>query len=180
MPLDVICFALKLVGALCIMGGCCGMGYFMCTGLSGRLRALTELKSLVLHMSGEIRCMSEPVPAMLAHTAQMAGPVYRDFFYHVSSDLRQGKGQKLSSGWAQNVDIHLSGGPLKASDLKMIQRLGDTLGSHDTKMQLSFLEFFGIELQTTIDKLGGELSSQKKVYGGLWVLGGVFVVILFI
>lgn len=180
MPLDVICFGLKLAGALCILGGCGGMGYVMCSGLSGRLGALLELKSLILHMSGEIRCMSEPVPDLLAHTAQVAGPVYKGFLEDVSRKLRRGEGRTLFTVWSENVDSHLEGGPLKTADLRLVRRLGEMLGSHDTKMQLSCLELISQELQTTIDKLHAGLDSQKKVYGSLWVLGGIFVVILFI
>lgn len=180
MPLDVICFALKLLGTLCIMAGCCGMGYFMCRGLSDRVQALSELRVLAMRMSGEIRCMAEPMPAMLSHTAENAGPVYRSFFAGVSSQLCQSGGRTLAAVWSESVDRHLSSGPLKDSDLRLIKKLGETLGSHDSKMQLACFQLFIDELQTTIDMLNSEMRSQKRVYGGLWILGGVFIVILFI
>ena len=180
MPLDVICFALKFVGALCVIGGCCSMGCFMCAGLSGRIGALSQLHCLVLNMSGEIGCMAEPLPGMFLHMAAAAGPLYSDFFRSVGRDLRQGRGQTLSAIWNENVDRHLSRGPLKPQDLTMIKRLGERLGTHDTKMQLSYLELFAKELQTTIDKLNSEVDSQKKVYSGLWIMGGLFVVMVFI
>lgn len=180
MPLDVIYFALKLSGVLCIMGGCCGMGYMMCRGLSQRVKALSELRVLVMHMGGEVRCMAEPLPALLSRTAGNAGPAFAPFFSGVSIDLSQSTGKTLSVVWSENVDRHLSDGPLKPTDLEMIKKLGDTLGSHDTKMQLAFFDLFTGELQTTIDMLNSDMGRQKKVLGGLWVLGGVFLVILFI
>lgn len=180
MPLDVISFALKFGGAVCVLAGCWGMGYGVCAGMNKRLAALREFYRLTLHMKGEIRCMSEPVPAMLEHTAQMSDPVFRDFLLDVSHTLYEGHGRSLASIWSEMADCHLRGGPLTGQDIDLIRRLGEMLGSRDTKMQLSVLELFLEELQTVTDKLYREMDSQKKVYGGLWVLGGIFIVILFI
>ena len=180
MPLEVICFALKMTGAILIMAGCTGMGYMMCTGLSGRMRALLTLRQLVLHMSGEIRCMAEPLPAMLMHTAAVGGTVYRDFFLDVGKALGEGQSRPMAEIWDEKADLYLSGGPLSTADIELIKKLGQTLGTHDVKMQLSLLELFAGDVQTAIDGLRAGMERQKKLYGGLWVLGGVFIVILLI
>ncbi len=180
MPLDVISFALKFGGAICILVGCWGMGYSICAGMNQRLAALKEFYRLIVHMQGEIRCMSEPVPAMLEHMAQISGPVFSGFFYDVSRTLAMGRGEPLASVWAQKADRHLKDSPLTAQDIHMIKKLGEMLGSGDTKMQLSMLELFLEELGTETDRLYETMDSRKKICLGLWGLGGIFIVILFI
>lgn len=180
MPLDVICFALKMGGALCVLTGCWGMGYFVCRGISRRLGALRELQRLTLAMAGEIRCMSETLPVILEHMAQRSGPVYRDFFESVSLALKKGHGQSLASVWNAQADVCFIGGPLNPGDVRLVKRLGEMLGSHDVQMQLSVLDLFASDLEKRIAGLGETIDSQKKVYGGLWIIGGIFVVILFI
>lgn len=180
MPLEAIFYVLKAAGAVCVLCGCAGMGMAMCTGLNRRLLALQELQQLVMKMAGEIRCMAEPLPQVLEHISHSAGPVYREFFTDVCTMLRDGHGRTFCVVWEQNVDRHFKGGVLKPSDTRLIRELGAMLGSHDGKMQLSVLELFAGRVQAAIDELSKNLEGQKRVYGSLWVLGGIFLVIVFI
>lgn len=180
MPLEAIFYALKLAGAVCVIAGCTGMGVCMCAGLKQRLAALREFQQLVMKMAGEIRCMAEPLPQVLDHVGRDAGPVYRDFFAGVCAMLYEGESRTFGSVWELNADRHLKNSVLRPADIRLIGELGAMLGSHDGKMQLSVLELFSSRLQTSIDELSNNLESQKRVYGGLWVLGGIFLVIIFI
>lgn len=180
MPLEAIFYALKLVGAVCVIAGCTGMGVCMCAGLKQRLLALRQFQQLVMKMAGEIRCMAEPLPQVLDHVGRDAGPVYGDFFAGVVAMLYEGESQTFGNVWKQNADRHLKKSALRPEDIRLIGELGAMLGSHDGKMQLSVLELFSSRLQTSIDELSNNYESQKRVYGGLWVLGGIFLVIIFI
>ena len=74
--------------------------------------------------------------------------------------------------WDEKADLYLSGGPLSTADIELIKKLGQTLGTHDVKMQLSLLELFAGDVQTAIDGLGPGWNARKSCTGGLWVLAG--------
>ncbi len=78
------------------------------------------------------------------------------------------------------MDRHFSDSALKAEDIRLIEALGSRLGGHDRKMQLDALSLVMETLKRKIDGLTQKNDSQKKVYGGLWIFGGLFLVILLI
>lgn len=180
MPLEVICFICKMAGAVCILAGCTGMSYLQCTGLTRRLSALREFYQLLMKISADIRCMGEPLPQVMENVGKSAGPVYQPFFEAVARDMLNGENQTFSQIWGRNLDKYLSASALKATDLSLIRELGNMLGSHDRKMQISVLELFCSRLDGEIHKSAEAMDNQKRVYGGLWVLGGIFLVVLFI
>lgn len=175
---EVIFFFVRCAGVFFIVGGCTGMSLLVCASMEMRVRYLEELWNHLQRLSGEIRCISTPLPEAFRVLEASAGPRFSAFFADVGQRLRQG--EYLGDIWGICVDRHFSDSALKAEDIRLIEALGSRLGGHDRKMQLDALSLVMETLKRKIDGLTQKNDSQKKVYGGLWIFGGLFLVILLI
>ncbi len=180
MRVEVVCFAVKFLGCASVLAGCAATGVLWCTDINGRKRMLEQFYQMLLKMQGDIRYLSEPLSYVLNHLKRECQKEYVPFFEGVLQSMAGEDGQSFVNLWNENVDMYLKTTYLKDDDLVIIKDLGQMLGSHDKKLQTQVLNMFEERLKMQIQTLTVQMEGKKRLYTGLWMLGGIFIVVLFI
>ena len=180
MRVEVVCFAVKFLGCASVLAGCAATGVLWCADINGRKRMLEIFLQMLLKMQGDIRYLSEPLNRVLANLKQVSQKEYEPFLSGVLLAMDKEGGQSFVTLWNENVDAHLKSSCLKEDDLVIIKDLGKMLGSHDKKLQTQVLNMFEERLKMQIQTITAQMEGKKRLYTGLWMLGGIFIVVLFI
>ncbi len=180
MRVEIVCFAVKFLGCASVLAGCAATGVLWCVDVSGRKRMLESFLQMLLKMQGDIRYLSEPLTRVLANLKESSEKEYEQFFEGLLQDLDKDQSQSFVFIWNANVDAHLKSSYLKEEDLVIIKDLGRMLGSHDKKLQTQVLNMFEERMKMQIQTLTTQMEGKKRLYTGLWMLGGIFIVVLFI
>ncbi|MCI5648081.1 MAG: stage III sporulation protein AB [Fusicatenibacter sp.] len=167
--------ALLLAAASCV-----GLGCLKSAAYSERLRDLHLLCRIVKFLKGEISYAATPLPdAFWTIGGRMEDP-YQDFLRDISEDLKRCSGRNFSAVFSENVDCHLQQTRLTREDLEELKAFGAGLGYLDRTMQLSWLEQYEEQLKQKIEELNLGLPVRKKLCRSLGIMGGLFLIILFL
>ena len=180
MRVEIVCFAVKFLGCASVLAGCAATGILWCMDINGRKRMLEEFYQMLLKMQGDIRYLNEPLYNVLSNLKRGCQKEYAQFFEGVLGGMNAQKGHSFISLWDENVDVYLKPTPLKGDDLVLFKDLGRMLGSHDKKLQTQILTLFEKRFEQQIQGVSVQMESKKRLYTGLWMLGGIFIVVLFI
>lgn len=180
MRVEIVCFAVKFLGCASVLAGCAATGILWCNDMNGRKRMLEEFYQMLLKMQGDIRYLSEPLYNVLANLKRDCPKEYTQFFEGVLLGMNLQKECSFVSLWNENVDANLKPTYLKTEDLVLFKDLGRMLGSYDKKLQTQVLTMFEKRFEQQIQGIAAQMDSKKRLYTGLWMLGGIFIVVLFI
>lgn len=180
MRVEVVCFAVKFLGCASVIAGCAATGVLWCADINGRKRMLEHFLQMLLKMQGDIGYLSEPLKHVLVKLRQECQKEYEQFFERILQSMDEDNGYSFVTLWNDSVDTHLKSTYLKEEDRIIIKDLGRMLGSHDKKLQVQVLNMFEKRLEMQLETITAQMEGKKRLYTGLWMLGGIFIVVLFI
>lgn len=171
---------LKIIGLLCIAAGGAGAGLAMSRQVDIRYRELKNLQRMTALLAGEISYGNTPLPEALHKIGgRLEGPL-SGFLHRLSHTLLESPHEPLSSLFAYEVHNSLKQSHLKEKDKEELAALGSFLGYLDKDMQLKALEMYQMELEREIEDTCQTMSGKKKLYCSVGIMGGLFLVILFL
>jgi len=180
MNLEVICFSAKILGAVFVIAGCVGTGFYKSHEITERIEMLKELYRLFLLLKNEINYLAQPVPEALAAAAGRCSGIYRDFFEETEHLLYTKKGSSFSEIWQQCVRKYFAGSCLKPEDLQLICNIGDNMGFMDMKTQISAMTLYLENMKASIQYLTDTAQARQRVYKCIGAFSGFLAVILLI
>ena len=180
MRLEIVCFAVKFLGCASVLAGCAGTGVLWCADITKRKKMLEDFHQMILRMQGDIRFFGDPLSVVMDHLKNMSMSACIPFWEAVGRELKNECHLSFIQVWMENVNKYLKGTCLKEEDLEIIRDLGRMLGTHDRLMQNHVLDMFAARMEIQIQTVTAQMADKKRMYGGLWVLGGIFLVVLFI
>lgn len=171
---------LRAAGIAGLFFSCAGIGLVKGRALSLRLLALKRIGRMVQLLKNEIDCRRSPLPEAFLSVAEKMEAPYSDFAGVMAKRMEAFDGATFESIFRQETEKHLTGSGLVQADLEELQELGNYLGYLDKQMQVETLTLYQEEVKRTAEELRAALPIKKKLYQSLGIMGGVFLMILFL
>lgn len=170
---------LKMIGAMCVIGGSIGFGMAGAGQLRAREETLGELCSAFAWLEEELSFSLTPLPDLLERLGQSRSGQVGEFFAQVSRTLKRAPEEGFRGAWR----VAASGcclGVLREEELCVVMGLGDTLGRYDAKSQCQALRLAGGRLEKFRQRAGEERSRLGRVYMALSVAAGLAAVLVLV
>ena len=167
---------LRLIGALCVIGGAAIEGFRMVSQRRRQLSEWSEMLEAVYVMERELRCREPELEQLLEYLArQKNGPVEACFLA-----CRQGMTALGQHGFAEIWRESLMGAGLSipGRELEPFLDLGKVLGRYDRETQCAALLRVAEESGERLRRAREALRGQDKLYMTLSIAGGILLVVL--
>ena len=126
---------LKVLGALCVICGCSGMGWHAVSRHATRIRVLLDLELGLQFLYGEITYSACDMAELMERLSGRGG-CFRDFWQGIQGMLLQHRGQPFFSYWKSQMPRIQGYRHLTAEDRMLIEKIGSNLGNLDRQTQL--------------------------------------------
>ena len=166
-------FAWKLLGAVCVIAGSAAGGCMLSRKLGDRAASLRMLRSFFLRMQTQLQYTAMSFEQAVAE--QTAASVEYAWLRNCLFRLRQGVSFGEAFGYA--VRRHAKGLALHPSDVVMLCRCGERLGSTDLPGQIALLSLIDEELRGQLEKAASDEQKRGKLVRSLVLLCGALVVV---
>lgn len=168
---------LKWIGALCVIGGCGGVGFTMAAAHRWEERTLRSLVAALDYMACELQFRLTSLPEL----CRQAGKESRGVVGTVFSNLAR----ELDSQIAPNADACMYAALARTEGLpreteKALRLLGAGLGRFDLPGQLQGLEQVRGHCRRALENLSKDRDQRIRGYQTLGLCAGAALAILFV
>ncbi len=171
---------LKFLAVAVILAGSSYLGLAYSFQMKKRLLILEDMVQMLFFLRGEIKYHKAPLPEAFEHISRKTtGPCLK-MVEHILMDFKKNEGYMFEKIWNTSVKEMLAQTPLKGSDMELVEPLGQALGYLDLEVQVSSIDMVIENLTFIIGQLKEKIPTQQRLYGSLGILGGMFVVLIFI
>ena len=169
---------LKGLGAVLVLLGCSGLGAEAAGRLKERRRILETLKRMISQLKGEILYSNLTLPAAFFRTGQRGGGAAGEFFTAVAKRMEEAAGVSFEEVWKTETEQFLKSCSLGEAEGEQLKAFGSCLGYLDRDMQERTMEFYMEELEQEILALKESEPEKCRLFLGLGILGGLFLVVI--
>lgn len=167
----------KWIGAILVVAGCGGFGFFMASGYRREERNLRQLQWIIRYMESELQFSLSPLPELCRQAGRKIGGNLKNVFLDFGQEL----------DWQQSPDVYsclleaLRKNPgLTPKIKKLLMQLGHTLGKFDLPGQLRELEAVQTACALELKELENNKSDRLRSYQTLGLCAGAALAILLI
>ena len=167
----------KLIGALCILAGCAGVGFQIAANYVKEEKAVRQLIGLLDYMSSELQYRLTALPDLCRQASKEAkGPLSR-LFLQLSREMAE----QIAPDVRRCMDAAMA----KVTDIppvtcQLLKTLGGSLGRFDMAGQLRSIDSVRAECKRRLDSLTENRDVRLRSYKTLGLCAGAAIVILFI
>ena len=169
---------LKGIGGIMIFTGCLGLGVWYRGQLTGRVKALRLLKSILELLSSEIRFGRATLPECCRHIALQLPTSFCKAMQEVDERMRRNDGDTFAAVFCECMRKPLKELPLREEDREDFLGFASEAGFMDGQMQLRTLERSCRLLADTTDRLQRENDDKCRIAVGLGVMGGLLLILV--
>ena len=169
---------LKSVGGIMIFAGCLGLGVWYRVQLTGRVKALRLLRSILELLSGEVRYGRATLPECCRHIAPQLPSSFCRAMQEVDERMRRNDGDTFTSVFCECMRKPLKELPLQEEDREDFLGFVSESGFMDSQMQLRTLERSCKLLTDTTERLQRENVEKCRMAVGLGAMGGLFLILV--
>lgn len=166
---------LRLMGAICLAGGCAWAGFQASAVLRGRVRALHAMEAGLLVLEQELELEAWSLPQLMERLEERSQGTAKAIFSGCRDGLDRLDQEDFSSLWRRLV---LERRELGADGQDSLAPLGETLGRCDSQAQCRAVRAVRNRLKELQARAEEDSRSQGKVCQVLGLSGGAFLVIL--
>lgn len=167
----------KLAGCILILFSTSGIGFLYAGELVRRQEDLCALKTMAIHLRGEIRYAMTALPEAVEHVAKRHDGRLKPFLTEISKRLSERNGESMVQIWT-DCEEKLKVTSLTKKDKLSLHQLGESLGYLDKEMQLATIDLFLSQTEEAIIELAKVAKERKRLYQSLGILSGAFLIIL--
>ncbi len=171
---------LRLVGALCLLGGAGGFGFVIARGMSDRVANIRRMIIALQHLETEIAFAAAPLPLALTRAGQVAGGSVGAFLQMVADALARREGEPLPMVWQRLLreeQTELMFGP---PEMETLFQLGAILGGSDREDQRKHLIAAQAAFIRCHDTMAARTDRARRIWQYLgFALGSMAVIILY-
>jgi stage III sporulation protein AB len=169
--------SLKLIGAVCIILACGGMGYSMAAAHRREEIALRQLIGALDHMGCELQYRLTPLPELCRCAAEDATGCVGQVLQTLSDELASQVAPDATSCMRAAVEKVAK---LPPSVRKALLMLGSSLGRYDLPGQIKGIEAVRIQCRTDLEALSENRDVRLRSYQTLGLCAGCALAILFL
>lgn len=168
---------MKWIGAILVIIGCGGVGFYMAFRYSRELTMLKQFKNALEYMTSELRYRQTPLPQMIKAAADRSCGELRQCLEELSVELES----QIAPDAASCMKAALS----KARDIPLrvfncMEQLGSTLGLFDLEGQLAGFVSVQNECSRLITEMEDGKQQRIRSYQTLGLCAGAVLAILFV
>ena len=173
-------FELKAAGSLLVFVFTGMMGMAVRNDMRQRILLLQDLHKGILLIHQEIDYLKAPLEEAIQHEGASLREPLSSFFRAMGKRLEALPGASFSVIWEEEMERHLKGSLLKRADMDLIRQLGKQLEDLELGGRNGMLTVFEQRLEALLQEAGEEYKSKAQLYCRLGLMGGIFLVILFV
>ncbi len=169
--------SLKLIGAVCIIAACGGVGFSMAAAHRREEQALRQLIRALDYMGCELQYHLTPLPELCRHAAAECGGCIRQVLLALAAELE--------SQVAPDVSTCMNAAIAKIPRIPQrlrgeLARFGSSLGRFDLQGQLDGLEAARQQFRRDLENLSKNRDVRLRSYQTLGLCAGSALAILFL
>lgn len=165
--------AFRVLGAFCLFGSGCVLGWKMAGRLKRRLDSLEAMQCFLERLCVSICYVAPPMEEIVRElAADVSFPVVADCL----ARLEQGK--PFPNAFADALRMNATALALTEEDVTLMLRTVERLGRTDAAGQASLLQLGVSELKPRIASAAEIVQRRGRLYRSLGVLGGLACVVL--
>ena len=165
---------LKWIGAVLVLAGCGGWGFYAAWQTRRQERELGQLMTALELMSWELSCRQSPLPELLEAAGQAGQGTVGSVLTEAARMMRQQ--QFCDAGSC--MDAALKRCPTQPKTDRVLLLLGNSLGRFDLSGQQAALDSVRAECQRTLQEHCKDLSQRVRSYRILGLCAGGALAIL--
>ena len=169
---------LKGIGGIMIFMGCLGLGVWYREQLTGRVRALRLLKSILELLSSEVRYGRSTLPECCRHVASQLPTPFCEALREVDERMHKNDGDTFAAVFCECMKKPLEELPLRREDRENFLGFASEGGFSDRQMQLRTLERSSELLSDTAERLQRENVEKCRMAVGLGAMGGLLLILV--
>ena len=171
---------LQIMGAICIVAGCSGMGLYYRKRFCDALWHLRYMKQILEMFMSEIRYDKATLPECCRRIGAVSKAPYGEAILHIYDAMQEDTGITFNQRWQETMDKMLTELPLGKEEKCIFSQLAENGGSSDNLMQLKSLEQRRDLLDVSIKNREDNLEKQCRMASGLGFMSGLLLAVLLI
>ena len=171
---------LKVLGAVLVAVFASLMGVAAGNDMRRRVVLLQSFYRGILMIHQEIEYLKTPLEEAARQVGSVLEEPWASFFEMVGKQLEELPGTPFHQVWEEKGKEYLEGLPMHQEDFDLITQTGIQLGHLDAGENSTMLTVFEKPLEALIEEAKAEYQSKAQLYRRLGVMGGIFLVIIFV
>lgn len=168
----------KIIGSICILTACSGLGFNMAKQWTKHLETLETLRKMILLLKSEILYSNAPLAEALEIVGTKSPGILGDFFIGVSDRIKRQDGELFYTMWKQEINGIEADSYLSDTDRNQLESFGEHLGFLDLAQQERTILLYLEQLDLAINYLREHQREKRRLYTSLGVMGGLFLMII--
>lgn len=170
----------QLTGAVLIIAASSGAGLLYGIEQQCYLEKLLYIRHIVYMLKGELDYAKAPLGEVFARVAVRVKDPYRRWLHALERQVENREEDGFFKIWMKSVDFYLKELHLKSEHSIQLKELGTYLGKMDSASESRNLQLYIDRLELEIEKARENLAAKKRIGNWLGVMGGIFLVVIFI
>ena len=170
----------KLAGAVLAAVSVALLGFTLGNDLRRRTEFLQEFHKGLLILHQEMEYRKTPLEEALQYAGNSLKEPLSSFLRETGIRLEKLPGAPFFSVWEEMADWYLSESLQKKEDFEFIRQLGRQLDGLEAEGNSGMLTIYEQRLQGMIASAKKEYEGKAQLYQRLGILGGIFLILLFL
>ena len=170
---------LRILGAVLVAVSGMLLGMAFQNEMRQRMWILQDLQRGILRLRQEIEYLKVPLEEASLHTGESLQEPMASFFTETGKKLGKLPGASFAAVWQEMEEQYLEDAPLKQEDCELIRQLGTALEQMEPGGGRVLL-LFEQRAEAALEQACREYREKAQLYRRLGMMGGIFLVILFL
>ena len=171
---------LRVIACALIVAGCTYLGMVFAARSKKRVAQLGEFKRALNQLEFDIDFLNITLAESFEKLANNSEETLRKVFSQIASSVRKNRCQNLAIVWKYAIQKYKDEIFLTDDEINIIIDFSKNLGSGDREKEKNNIKLAIMRLSVAEGEAREETNKNAKMYRGLGVLSGVFIVILLI
>lgn len=171
---------LRICASVFVIVGCGWMGMQYGSGFGRRVRQLQELQNTMLQFEYDIDYLGIPIEQTIEKLSKNSGGELREVFSYMAKRLKNGPVFSMENLWMRALERFGDEFMLTEADIQILRDFARLLGTGSRENELNNIKVTMMRLKIAEDEARAQASKNSKMYRGLGILLGVFLVIILI
>lgn len=166
------------LGSCMILAGSLGLGFWYKNELTGRIKSLRLLRTILTLLESEVRYGRGTLPECCGHVAARIPGECGAALRQVAGRMRENGGESFGQVFQECMEPSLRQMPLKPEDREDFFRFAGMCGIADGGLQLRLLEQSREQLEARAEGLAEKNAEKCRMALGLGAMGGLLILLV--
>ncbi len=171
---------LRIIGAVLVVGGCTGLGFFYRLRLQEALWQLRTMYRILEMFISEIRYGKATLPECCRQIGGKVNHPYRDALLKINKEVLKNDGRSFYEIWKNCMASALMELPVTKQEREVFMNFCSNTNHTDNLMQIKTLEQYRDILESYIKNRENNLEKQGRLATGLGIMSGLLLAVILV